>query len=89
MVSCNAQFNIIGFVASLCATNITRYIDICIMNFFSDMLVLVSWESIVYADNYTLVCLLYTEAAFSQSACLLARVPVECVNIFTVNVGCN
>jgi len=53
------------------------------------MLVLVSWESIVYADNYTLVCvcLLYTEAAFSQSACLLAR--VECVNIFTVNVGCD
>lgn len=64
-----------------------------IMNFFSEMLVLVSWESIVYADNYVLVlvcvCLLYTEAAFSQSACLLARVPVECVNIFTVNVGCD
>lgn len=45
----------------------------------------------MYADNYMLVCvsLLYTEAAFSQSACLLARVPVECVNIFTVNVGCD
>ncbi len=55
------------------------------------MLDLVSWKGVVYADNYMLsVCLCFCctrIAAFSPSACLLTRVPVECVNIFTVMFG--
>lgn len=49
----------------------------------------------MYADSYMLsvclsvLCVSCTQiAVFSQSACLLTRVPVECVNIFTVIFDC-
>lgn len=36
----------------------------------------------------SVLCVSCTQiAVFSQSACLLTRVPVECVNIFTVMLG--
>lgn len=51
------------------------------------MLVLVSWKDIVYTDN-VMPCVCCTQTAgFSQFACILTRVPVECVNIFTVMLG--
>lgn len=81
------ELTLLDFFASFYATNITQYMY---NELFFSHKCWIWFHGRVLCLLTTIFCLCFccTQiAAFSQSACLLTRVPVECVNIFTVMFG--